>query len=352
LEKNPFLHRYMIVFDREAYSVPFFISLKKQRIAFCTYRKHVKDKWDLSEFKEYKTKDISGNDITIKLAERGTYLTAKKEKGKPVQGIWVREIRKLCASGHQTSIITTNFTLSITDIGVYMFARWCQENYFKYATESFGIDYLTSNVKNSIPNTYTIPNPNYLSIDKEHKSVSGKLAKLKQKLAEKVMQIDQPELSEKQMKKHLREKAEILQSVELYQRELETIKQNKKDIPKRIDVRDAKPENEILTAINDQKQLMGTIKLIGYRGETSLINLIKSYLSSPEEARSLMRRIYNSTADLKVDKQNKRLYVLIHHSNFAAEDEIIRKLCEILNDTQTVFPGSDLTLFYKLLSDV
>ena len=74
-------------------------------------------------------------------------------------------------------------------------------------------------------------------------------------------------------------------------------------------------------------------------------------MSNPEEARSLMRSIYPSTADLKVDKQNKRLYVLLHHSNCAAVDNIIRKLCDTLNETQTVFPGSDLTLFYKLLSD-
>jgi len=50
--------------------------------------------------------------------------------GKPQESIEVREIRKLCSSGHQTSIISNNFELSITDIGVYMFARWCQENWF------------------------------------------------------------------------------------------------------------------------------------------------------------------------------------------------------------------------------
>jgi len=244
LEQNPLLHRYMIVFDREAYSVPFFIVLNKKRIAFCTYRKYVKDKWDISEFKEYKAKDIHGNDVTMMLAERGTYLTTKKEKDKPVEGIWVREIRKLGSNGHQTSIITSNHMLSITAIGIYMFARWCQENYFKYAIESFGIDYLTSNFKNSIPNTYTITNPDYLYVNKEHKSISRKLTKQKQKLAEKVMEIAHQELSKKRMEKYLSQKAELLQNVELYQNELEAIKRKKKNIPKRIDVRDAKPENE------------------------------------------------------------------------------------------------------------
>ena len=84
--------------------------------------------------------------------------------GKSVDGIWVREIRKLNPSGHQTSIITSNYSLSITEIGLYIFSRWCQENYFKYATQNFGIDCLISNTKNSIPETYKIQNPEYVSL--------------------------------------------------------------------------------------------------------------------------------------------------------------------------------------------
>ena len=129
-EKNPLLHRYMIVFDREGYSVPFFIGLQKQRIAFCTYRKNVKEQWDISEFKEYKVKDKFGETVVMRLAERETVLTAQKVKGKPAEEIRVREIRKLNESGHQTAIITTNHSLSITDTGLYMFARWGQENFF------------------------------------------------------------------------------------------------------------------------------------------------------------------------------------------------------------------------------
>jgi len=206
-------------------------------------------------------------------------------------------------------------------------------------------------VKKSIPNTYTITNPDYLSLNQEHKSVSGKLSKQKQKLAEKVMEIDQGENHEKQMKKYLRQKAEILQSVELYQSELDAIKQKKKEIPKRIDIKEANPDKEILTAINDRKQLMDTIKMIGYWAETSLANHIKPWMKNPQEARNLMRSIYQSNADLKVDNQNERLYVLLHHSNFAAVDDIIRNLFDVLNKTQTVVPGTNLKIFYKLVSD-
>ena len=351
LAQNPLLHRYMIVFDREGYSVPFFIELKRKRIAFCTYRKYVKDKWDESEFTAYAVKDTTGETVRMKLAERGVYLTTQKEKGKPCEGIWVREIRILTPSGHQTSIITTDYSLSITNTGIYMFARWCQENFFWYATQSFGIDSLISNTKKSIPDTYTIQNPDYITLNQKHKSISGKLAKQKQKLAEKVMKTTDGELDEKQMNKYIRLKAEILQNIELYQCELKAIKQKKKEIPQRIPISEAEPENGILTAINEHKQLMDTIKVIGYRAETALVNQIRPLMRKPEEARSLIRNIYQSNADFVVDKQNNRLCVRLHHSNLAAVDNIIRELCKVLNETETVVPVSKLKLFFSLMSD-
>jgi hypothetical protein len=350
LAENPLLHRYMLVFDREGYSVPFFIELKKRRIAFCTYRKNVTDKWDVSEFKEYQATDKSEGTVQMKLAERGVYLTTTKEKGKPQEGIWMREVRKLNASGHQTSIITLNFSLSISDIGIYMFSRWCQENFFKYAIESFGIDNLVSNEKISIPDIYTIPNPGYTSLNQRYKSISMKLAKLKQKLAEKVIGTGLGELDDKNMKKYLRQKAEILQTIELFQIELDAIKQKKKEIPKRIEVEEAESGKGVLTAINDRKQLMDTIKMICYWAESSLANQIRPLMSKPDEARSLIRSIYQSNADLIVDKQNGILNVLLHHSNFAAVDNIMKELLHTLNKTETVFPGSNLKLFYKMVS--
>lgn len=73
--------------------------------------------------------------------------------------LWIREVRKLTESGHQTSIITTNYKLSIVLIGLYMFARWCQENFFKYMMENFGIDFLISYFQNEIDDTTELINP-------------------------------------------------------------------------------------------------------------------------------------------------------------------------------------------------
>ena len=32
------------------------------------------------------------------------------------------------------------------------------------------------------------------------------------------------------------------------------------------------------------------------------------------------------------------------------DDKIVQKLCDKLNDTKTIFPGTNLTIYYKLVS--
>ena len=99
------------------------MSFWQQKIAVCTYNKNVKEDWAEEEFIEYTEELPDGEKRPILLAERGVLLE-NKITGKQ---IWMREVRKKSKSGHQTSILTTNFLLSTFLVGVYMFARWSRK---------------------------------------------------------------------------------------------------------------------------------------------------------------------------------------------------------------------------------
>jgi hypothetical protein len=174
LKENKYLHRYMLVFDRECYSPDFFYDLWQERIAISTYRKNVTQQWDDCEFNSYKGKLPGGQEQHIELAERGVLLQNAGSSKK----IWAREIRKKSASGHQTSIITTNFSLSIVLIGLYMFARWSQENFFSYMMQNFGIDTLVSYLKVKISDTTQLINPQYRVLENKLKQLVSKLTQL------------------------------------------------------------------------------------------------------------------------------------------------------------------------------
>ena len=95
---------------------------------------------------------------------------------------------------------------------------------------------------------------------------------------------------------------------------------------------------------------MDIIKIIVFLAETAMCNTIKQQMSVPEQARTLMRKLYSSDADIETDNVNKILTVKIHNTNHWADDKILQYLCDNLNETQTVFPDTNLTIQYKLVT--
>jgi len=108
LESDCYLHRFTVIFDREGYSPKLFQRLKNEkRIACLSYHKYPGEDWAEEEFICYETRLGSGTMVKMKLAERGTLLS---------NTIWVREIRKLTDSGHQTSIVSTDYTSDFSGV--------------------------------------------------------------------------------------------------------------------------------------------------------------------------------------------------------------------------------------------
>ena len=68
----------------------------------------------------------------------------------------------------------------------------------------------------------------------------------------------------------------------------------------------------------------------------------------PDEARRLLRALYTTEADLLPDPEAGTLTVRLHHSANVATDQVIKKLCEELNATETIFPRTNLRLVLKL----
>ena len=89
---------------------------------------------------------------------------------------------------------------------------------------------------------------------------------------------------------------------------------------------------------------------IAYRAETSMVNMIRPQMAHPDEARALLQQIYKTDANIYPDHKNKILNVEIHSLSYRKDDKILMQLCQQLNETETEFPGTDLVLFYKMVS--
>ena len=354
LRKNPYKSRFSIIFDREGYSPSFIKELwENHRISCYTYNKFPKEDWAIEEFKEQIVTLHNGEEVKMKLAERGTFI------GKQ---LWIREIRKLNNNGHQTSIITTDYESEDRNLAANMFARWSQENFFKYMRENFGIDRLLEYGLESIDETQKVANPEYSKLEKEIRSLSRKIFKKEAEFGtitlhtlhlqknNEANEANEEEQEEKEIKKYLIKKAEVSEAIEIYKEKLEVLKTKRKETQKHIALSQL-PENEKFSSLaNEKKHIMDNIKMIAYRAETAMANIIRPAISKSNEARMLIRQIFTTDIDLEPDYKNKRLYVIIHSLSNEKSNKIVRYLCHHLNLTQTTFPDTNLMLFYKMVS--
>ena len=109
------------------------------------------------------------------------------------------------------------------------------------------------------------------------------------------------------------------------------------------------PEAEKFDALSSaSKYLLDTIKMVAYRAETAMVNIIRKTMSRPDDGRKLLKAIYSTEADILPDEKNGTLTVNLHHLANHCSDDIIVELCNELNSTNTVFPGTKLRLIFNM----
>lgn len=343
LASDRYLARFTLVFDREGYSPEFFKDMwEKHRIACITYNKYPKKDWCVEEFQEGSVSMPNGECITMNIAERGSYIGGKQN------GLWVREIRKLTESGHQTSVITTEFKSEASDLGLRMFARWSQENFFKYMKEHFNIDRLMCYKVERADETKKVVNPAYRKIEGQIKSKAGKLGRKLRQFAEITLSaVPVPD----EIKKFERNKGELIEMIELLKKELAGLKEERKKTNKHILLGDL-PEQERFSQLEStRKQFIDTIKMIAYRAETAMAIILSKSPILVDDARALLRSIYTMEADIVPDEKEQTLRVRLHHLANPSSDKAARQLAAHLNETETIYPGTNLRLHYELVSD-
>jgi hypothetical protein len=335
MRDNPRQHRFTLVFDREAYSPEFFAEMQQKRIAILSYHKYPGNDWPVEEFADSSVRLASGEQVTMKLAERGTALS---------NGLWVREVRKLSEGGHQTSILSTNYQADYTLLAVSMFARWSQENFFKYMRQHYGLDRLAEYGTEPVPDPIQTVNPAWRRLDAQ---IRAQGEKRRRQLAL-FGALDLSGLAEKEVDGYQQKKGKLQEAIEELDHQIQQLKTQRKQTPHHIPVKDLPESDRFSRLLTERKHFIDTIKLIAYRAETSMASLLLDKLSRADDGRALLRQIYDTEVDLIPDLQNKTLTVRLHHLTQAAHDDAVRHLCKQLNATATIFPDTELRLVYQL----
>ncbi len=343
LAADPFLHRFILVFDREASSWRLFRRLwENHRIACISYQKNVTDSWHDAEFSDATVPMPNGETIEMKLAERGTYL------GQPKDGIWIREVRKLTPSGHQTSIITTAYATPDLSVAANMFSRWSQENFFGYMMREYNIDRLVDYDTEEFPDPEKmVINPQHRSLDSQVRSLRSKLNTKKAKFANQQIKADSG--SGNNLQQTITRKAELREEIDLMETELDNLKAARKAQPRHIEFRNLSEDDQFKQLAPSRKCFVDTIKMLAYRAETAMAATLKQILGRAEDARRLVRDLLRSEADLKPDHATNTLNLYIHRMATPQADRAVSYLIDEINQTEPTYPGSDWKVRYHLI---
>jgi len=330
-------HWFTLVFDREGYSPELFAQMWKKRIAILTYHKFPQDDWPREEFATHAVLLAGGETVTLQLAERGSQLSNK---------LWLREIRKLTDSGHQTSILTTNFQAPMTTLAVSLFARWSQENFFRYMREHYSLDRLIEYGTEPIPDAISVVNPAWRKLDSQIRSQAGQRYRLAAQFGALALSEDP---TESQVQGFQQRKGHLQEEIQVLDLEIDNLKQLRKKTEHHIPVKSLPEEDRFTRLRTERKHFIDTLKMIAYRAESSMASLLGEHMArGGDDARALLRQIFQTEADLTPDLAANTLTVRLHHLTQAAHDRAIEQLLVDLNATQTVFPGTKLTLVFKL----
>jgi len=339
------LCRFVLVFDREGYSPAFFREMWQQhRIACITYHKHPRGEWQADEFRTHPFSMPDGETVTMELAERGSLV------GSGQDAMWMREVRKLTDSGHQVSLISTAFGLPLTELAARLFTRWCQENYLRYMSQHFALDLLGEYGLAPIPDTERVINPAWRDLAKRRNAANARLTHRRAKFAALALHPESHADSER-IEAWQRRKAGLLEEIESFENQVRELGEALRATDHYIRWDQLPEEHRFQRLAPTRRQLLDAIRMIAYRAETAMVPLLLDPHTDQPAARALLQDLFCSSADILPEPDRRILRVRVHRSSRPATDRRLQRLLDQLNETETLYPATDLRLVYELAGD-
>ncbi len=328
--------RVTVVFDREGWSPKFFREIAAQGFAVLTYRKGRYAPWPVKTFQTI-TGVVDGRRVSYELAERSTEL---------LPGFRMREVRRLCANGHQTAIVTTRTDLPIEGVAYRMFERWTQENFFRYMRQHFALDALVTYAVEPADPERTIPNPARKAVAKALAAERAALHELEQAYGQAAR--TNSEAQRPTMRGFKIAQAGLGQQIATREATCRTLQTRLRALPKRVPVTALLDEAEIVKLAPEAKHLTDTIKMVAYRAETALVRcLAPHYVRTEDDGHALIREMLLTSADILPQPDEHRLLVRLHSLANPRSNGALAKLCETLTALEVRYPGTDLKLVYQ-----
>jgi len=193
-----------------------------------------------------------------------------------------------------------------------------------------------------------VVNPQYRKLSNKIKKLQEKIQRLEAKFYPLIDQVIDKTVD--QIPKLTLQQGKYQQRIEQLEDQKETLLKERAKHQSKIQVSQMGEQKQYNQLKTESKKLINIIRMIAYRAETAMANLISPILNNKNAdniKRMIIKQIINTPADLKPDYENKTLEVTLHHLSAQRFNKAAEQLALLLNQTQTVFPGTQLTMIFK-----
>jgi hypothetical protein len=324
-----------IVFDRGGWSPKLFAAMIKDGFDVLTYRKGHCRRINEGRFIRRRAK-FDGRLVDYLLHDEPVRFL----KGR----LRLRQVTRLCDDGHQIQVITSRWDLRDIEVAYRMFDRWRQENFFKYMREEFLLDALVDYQIEPEDPTRTIPNPERRALDKEIRAARADVARLEQELG--AAAASNAEQRRPTMRGFKIAHGKLGKQLRKARARVSQVFDQRRSVPKRVEVRELN-ERAVVKLATERKHLTDIIKIVAYQAESDLIALVRPhYARVDQEGRTLLHELFTTAGDIRVS--DTELNVTLAPLSSPHRTHAAQALCEIIDKTATIFPGSRLRVRFAM----
>jgi transposase len=323
------------VFDRGGYSPKLFQKILAAGFDLLTYRKGRYPRIPRKAFRPHRTRQ-DGRTITYMLADQQVRLL----KGK----LRLRQVTRRMDNGHQTPILTSRSDLPAAQVAYRMFERWRQENFFKYLGEEYALDALAEHAVQLDDPNREVPNPAWATADAKLRQAQARLDRLQAEYG--LEALTSLERQRPTMRGFKIAKGQL--GLEIWQalQQVTQLEARRDKLPRRVPIQ-AVTDEPVVKLAPERKHLTNLIKMVAYQAESDLFRLVAPhYRRVNDEGRTLIQSALASAADIEVTDRELRLTLAPMSSGH--KTRAIEALCQELNKSETLFPGSELRVRYAI----
>src|SRR3990172_3342140 len=322
--------RFTVIFDRGGYDGKLFTWLGQEGIDFITYQRG-EPGLPVECFRR-RGCHFEGRRGRVRLAEDQVRVGGS--------GPW-RRIVVRTKDGHQTPILTSLTAVAAAKIACLIFARWRQENFFKYSKEHHGLDQLLGYAWAEADGARLVPNP-------ERKQVQRELRVKRQELQQRKAALGQVLLDEADGSGRTRNGIKIAQhgavgQLRVLEKAIDALLDRRAALPTHVPLAEAGPRAVLRL---EQKAIIDRIKLTAYNAEEWLLELLVRHYPNPHDVRALLRSFAELSGEIRTTPTGAS--IPLDAPDLPLHRRALRGLCADLNQLGATFPGADLPVRYEV----